>query len=84
MVTTHLLMVQAGINGFFLGYCSVNRCLVYTATLIVVFPQRGYRIKPTNNQEKQEPGQEQEQTDPIGIFPQVRLVWAKDILRFRM
>jgi len=25
-------------------------CLVYTVTLLLVFPQRGYPIKPTNNQ----------------------------------
>ena len=30
--------------------CSFSRCLVYTVTLLVVFPPRGYRIKPTHNQ----------------------------------
>ena len=33
-----------------MGFCSVSWCLVYTVTLLLVFPQRGYPIKPTNNQ----------------------------------
>ena len=32
--------------------CSFSRCLVYTVTLLVLFPPRGYRIKPTHNQKK--------------------------------
>ena len=58
--------------------CSVSRCLVYTVTLIVVFPQRGYRIKPTNNQKIRSlslvvRGEEEEEEfiarDPTSAYP---------------